>query len=97
MKINCCQLAKEQSFGFFHDILDEHWRLAQQIHAQSFPNHYNKDHTNKYSHALSDRTISSLQKSQFWYAENFQQEFNCPYSQRLPPDSDPDGPKWICE
>ena len=32
-------LAKEQSFGYFTDITNENWRIAQRHHASLFPNY----------------------------------------------------------
>ena len=59
-------LAYDQSFGFFDDIRDNHWKIFQKIHAQVFPNHFIKP--------LSTEPISN---APFWYAENFQEEFHC--------------------
>jgi len=78
-------LALKQSFGFFTDIPEDQWRIAQEIHAKTFPNHFRK-------------TILSFDElSARWYAENFQEEFHCAYSRRIPSNSYPDGPKWICD
>jgi hypothetical protein len=41
--------------------------------------------------------MDQIEKSSFWYGENFQIEFHCPYAQRLPTDSMADGPKWVCD
>ena len=33
-------LAKEQSFGYFTDITNDNWRIAQKHHASLFPNYH---------------------------------------------------------
>ncbi len=79
-------LAKNQSFGFFDDISDEHWKLAQQHHKALFPNYFNDLHI--YSNGPGDKgKIDRLRKSSWWNGENFQVEFICPLARRLPPDS----------
>lgn len=62
-----------------------------------FPNHY---HTtlNNYSNGPKDKgNHKKLSKSNYWNGENFQVEFHCPLAQRVPTDSQADGPKWICD
>lgn len=91
-------LAKEQSFGYFTDITNENWRIAQAHHASLFPNYY--DDLNKFSNGPNDKgRKEKLQKSMnhHWYGYNFQVEFVCPLSRRLPSDSMADGPKWVCD
>mmetsp|Transcript_5557 Transcript_5557/g.15704 ORF Transcript_5557/g.15704 Transcript_5557/m.15704 type:complete len:400 (-) Transcript_5557:72-1271(-) len=93
-------LAHQQSFGFFDDISDHHWRIAQSIHRQAFPNYFSS--AERYSHAMSMPKNSpafrkALDGSKDWNAENFQEEFHCPLAQRLPSNSDGDGPKWVCD
>lgn len=91
-------LAKEQSFGYFTDITNDNWRIAQMHHASLFPN-YHADLT-KYSNSPQDMgRYDNLRKSNnhYWYGQNFQVEFICPLARRLPPDSMADGPKWICD
>jgi hypothetical protein len=94
---NNFQLALDQSLGFFDDISESNWKRAQTIHARLFPNHY-RGHLNKYSSTIHDRgDIKRLTPSKDWNAENFQEEFHCAYSQRIPSDSNGDGPKWVCD
>ena len=91
-------LAKEQSFGYFTDITNENWRIAQRHHASLFPNYY-ADLT-KFSNGPNDKgQYNKLVKARnhMWYGENFQVEFICPLARRLPSDSVADGPKWICD
>jgi hypothetical protein len=38
-----------------------------------------------------------LGRSNFWNGENFQEEFHCSLAQRIPTDSQADGPKWVCD
>ncbi len=76
-------LASKQSFGFFTDIPESQWRVAQGIHAKSFPNCYGGD--------------ASAAVANKWYAENFQEEFHCGGARRIPSNSMGDGPKWVCD
>jgi len=96
-KTNNYDLAKEQSFGFFDNILEDDWKRAQEIHATLFPNHYSKD-LMKYSSGPDDKgNIPNLRRSSYWNGENFQEEFHCALAQRLPSNSQADGPKWVCD
>jgi hypothetical protein len=78
------ELAIKQSFGFFTDITDDQWRLAQKIHAKVFPNIYGDQES-----VVSDTSV--------WYGSNFQEEFHCAAARRLPSNPLPDGPKWVCD
>lgn len=70
-------LAYNQSFGFFDDIRDDDWKIAQRIHAKTFPNTF-RGKPEKYSNGINDRgKIEKLRWSAHWYAENFQEEFHC--------------------
>lgn len=90
-------LAYNQSFGFFDDVTDRQWKLSQVLHAKTFPNHFSTD-LSQYSSTIDDKgNVPKLKKSPFWYAENFQEEFHCAHSQRIPSDSNGDGPKWVCD
>lgn len=91
-------LAKEQSFGYFTDITNENWRVAQRHHASLFPNYYADHGLTKFSNGPNDKgKPDKLGKSNTWYGQNFQVEFICPLARRLPSDSVADGPKWICD
>jgi hypothetical protein len=93
-------LAYQQSYGFFDDIPDEQWNRLQEIHSKMFPNYYEQNiYKNLYSTKMVDlaKYMDQIEKSSFWYGENFQIEFHCPYAQRLPTDSMADGPKWVCD
>ena len=93
---NNYQLAYRQSFGYFDDITDAQWKRAQTIHAKLFPNHWGD--LQKYSSSIHDKgNTPKLRPSQNWNAENFQEEFHCLNSQRIPTDSNGDGPKWVCD
>ena len=75
-------LAYNQSFGFFDNIPDSDWKIAQTLHAKAFPNHF-REVPNEYSSKIEDKAnIAVLKKSPFWYAENFQEEFHCEYEIR---------------
>eukprot|EP00928_Gymnodinium_smaydae_P013628 TRINITY_DN14960_c0_g1_i1.p1 TRINITY_DN14960_c0_g1~~TRINITY_DN14960_c0_g1_i1.p1 ORF type:complete len:335 (+),score=32.38 TRINITY_DN14960_c0_g1_i1:73-1077(+) len=90
------QLAYEQSFGYFDDIPQEHWERKQEIHAKLIPNHFGDLQAN--SNGPNDETnYPKLTRSRFLYAENFQEEFRCSMAQRVPTNSQSDGPKWICD
>ena len=90
------ELARSQSWGYFDDITDEHWRTAQRYHAALFPNYY-RDLT-KYSNGPKDKgDYQQLRNSNMWWGANFQVEFICPLARRLPSDSMADGPKWVCD
>ena len=70
-------LAYGQSFGFFDDIRESDWKLAQKLHAKTFPNHF-RDTPYKFSHSINDKGKRvALDKAPDWYAENFQEEFHC--------------------
>lgn len=84
------QLAFEQSGGFFDDISDSSWKRLQQIARRTWPNHFSKDLQQYANHPTKD-------KSNWWNAENFQEEFHCQFAERLPSDSNGDGPKWVCD
>ena len=38
-----------------------------------------------------------LKNSHKWNGQNFQIKFHCPLAQRVPPTSQGDGPKWVCD
>ena len=89
------RLAYDQSYGFFDDVPEDAWKVAQSIHARMFPNHQD---LSKFANGIGDfRKVPALQKSKDWNAANFQEEFHCSLSQRIPTTSDPDGPKWVCD
>ena len=84
-------LAFRQSFGFFTDITDEQWEIAQKLHAKTFPNHFHPK-------VLSlEEMKSKSHDGHRWYSENFQEEFHCALAQRIPSTSEADGPKWVCD
>jgi Methyltransferase domain len=56
------RLAREQSFGFFDDIPNHIWQRAQQIHAKTFPNFYQR---NKHLFFSVDMTKKSQQARNF--------------------------------
>lgn len=92
------KLAYQQSFGFFDDISDEQWKQAQRIHARLFPNFYIPGNLTLYSNGYEDKgKFHKLKKSNWWNAQNFQEEFHCAAAQRIPADSAGDGPKWVCD
>ncbi len=75
------QLAFSQSLGYFDDVPERQWKIAQHLHAKAFPNHFGKPPI-RYSNTINDKgKIPKLQKSSHWYAENFQEEFHCTYLQ----------------
>ena len=87
-------LAKEQSDGFFTDITNTNWQIAQTYHAKLFPNYYST--LEQFSNGPGDKgKINMLRNSNKWYGQNFQVEFICPLARRLPSDSMMDGPKWV--
>lgn len=91
-------LSYQQSFGFFDDIPDEDWKRMQQIKRRTWPNHNNKSPLDKFAHSMG--TKDWKRKSNWWYAENFQEEFHCRFAERLPAsgwDGLGDGPKWVCD
>jgi len=96
------ELAHNQSHGFFDDISNDDWRRLQNITYETWPNHYSKD-LMKYHTALvkgSSRVPNGRwhkKNSNWWYAENFQEEFHCQFAKRIPSDSNGDGPKWVCD
>lgn len=89
-------LARVQSYGFFTDISDANWMIAQQSHASLFPNFY-KDLMEHANGPKDKGHAARLGRSNFWNGQNFQVEFICPLARRLPPDSMADGPKWVCD
>lgn len=89
-------LAREQSFGYFTDITNENWQIAQTYHAKLFPNYF--ANLDKFSNGPKDKgKTERLRKANYWYGQNFQVEFICPLARRLPSDSTADGPKWVCD
>ena len=50
-------LAKAQSYGFFDDVTDEHWRLYQKVA---------KDHTN---HMYPNKPLTNIGQPNAWYQE----------------------------
>ena len=91
-------LAFRQSYGFFDDITDAHWKIAQHLHKRAFPNFFAASKLRKYANVASDRgKYKKLGRSSWWNGENFQQEFTCPHAQRIPSTSEADGPKWVCD
>lgn len=91
------ELARKESFGFFDDIPQKNWKRAKEIHANLFPNHYTKDFM-MYANGPNDKNVyKKLSRSKDWNGENFQEEFHCALAQRLPTDSQADGPKWVCD
>jgi hypothetical protein len=70
-------IAYNQSLGFFDDIRDGDWKIAQQLHAKAFPNHFTET-PNRFSSKINDKgNRKALDKAPEWYAENFQVEFHC--------------------
>lgn len=71
------QLASQQSFGFFDDIPENQWKIAQTIHAKAFPNHF-REALHK---PFLNEDIPSIKElaSARWYAENFHEEFHCTF------------------
>ena len=99
------RLAYEQSYGYFDDITNADWMKRQEMHALVFPNH-DSPHFTQYSHEhfpSSSKQISKEEKykiltlSGSWFADNFQVEFTCPLSRRVPTAVSGDGPKWVCD
>eukprot|EP00934_Nitzschia_sp_Nitz4_P000862 Nitzschia sp. Nitz4//scaffold18_size181773//18013//18870//NITZ4_001895-RA/size181773-processed-gene-0.40-mRNA-1//-1//CDS//3329539951//862//frame0 len=82
------QLAFKQSFGFFDDILDDHWKRMQEYHANYFPNH---------APNIQEFAGNSSKKSHMWYFGNFHPEFHCAMLQRIPLYLKQDGAKWVCD
>lgn len=61
-------LAKEQSFGFFTDIRDENWKIAQRYHSSLFPNYYADPQI--YSNGNNDKgKTKQLRNSHMWYGQ----------------------------
>jgi hypothetical protein len=61
-------LAKEQSFGFFTDISNENWLIAQRYHSSLFPNYYAD--LQKYSNGIGDRgKVNNIRNSNMWYGQ----------------------------
>ena len=88
-------LAHAQSFGFFTDIPDSAWKIAQRLAAKTFPNEHQ---IQKYANGPNDKGKSSkLRYSNRWNGHNFQEEFHCAFAQRIPSSSLADGPKWVCD
>lgn len=91
---NSYWLASSQSEGFFDDISNAHWKIAQKYHAAMFPNFYHD--LARYSHGAGDKKDwSKLRQANLWYGDNFQVEFICPLARRMPSTSMADGPKWV--
>jgi hypothetical protein len=74
----------------------QNWRHAQEIHSKMFPNH--APNLRQYSNpAIIKDRAAELKHSNFWKAQNFQEEFHCAYAQRIPTAGGADGPKWVCD
>mmetsp|Transcript_25196 Transcript_25196/g.37218 ORF Transcript_25196/g.37218 Transcript_25196/m.37218 type:complete len:341 (-) Transcript_25196:127-1149(-) len=103
------ELARKQSYGFFDDIPTKSWKLLQTIQRDTFPNYYierkGEESLLRYSNTMAHsptslgKTIDFLAKSNWWYGENFQVEFNgCTFMRRVSSiNSHADGPKWVCD
>ena len=91
------RLAREQSFGFFDDITNENWQVLQEIHARAFPNHYEATLERHSGDLMHKKDRQAVKEAQSWYAQNFQEEFHCAGTQRIPSSSSGDGPKWVCD
>lgn len=61
-------LANEQSFGFFTDISNTNWQIAQRYHANLFPNYYAD--LKKFSNGPNDKgKVKNLARSNMWYGQ----------------------------
>ena len=94
------KLAYNQPDGFFYDIPDHNWKILQKVVYQTWPNHW--ETTRNYATILKEGKgihgkWEQFEKSNWWNAENFQEDIHCQYAQRIPSNSNGDGPKWVCD
>ncbi|KAL7527134.1 hypothetical protein ACHAXR_001822 [Thalassiosira sp. AJA248-18] len=90
-------LALSQSFGFFDDITDEHWRLLQKIYFDHV-NHKYPDKPLTNNPAFDKRTHGGWNSPHAWYQNNYEPNFpGCQFEKRIGQNMNGDGPKWICD
>lgn len=79
-------VASRQSFGFFHDVTEEQWRVHQTIWQQ-----YSK-------HMYPQQPLRQLPTGvTAWYQENYDPNFSCAFERRIGGTGNGDGPKWVCD
>jgi hypothetical protein len=84
------QLALDQSYGFFQDISELHWKLLQQISQANLP-HLDPDDPLKFTDTARRGTTPS------WYQSNYEPDFSCQFERRVGGNGNGDGPKWVCD
>ena len=75
------------------------YQSEREHHGRIIPAGKASEYLEQYSNGPNDRGtgVAKLGQSKHWYAQNFQEEFHCPLAQRLPSNSQGDGPKWVCD
>lgn len=87
-----CQLAMNESFGFFDDILDSSWEMQKQRDRET-PHYCNKN-------MFLCNPNGGESEPKGWYQNNWEPTFTCQHERRLGGDTPlalGDGPKWICD
>ena len=101
-------LARSQSFGFFYDISNDHWRLYKDIYNthidHRYPNHpmtYNPEGTAQNSDPIMWSRRNNWPSGYFsyaaWWQNNYEPNFSCPFEKRVGIPMNGDGPKWVCD
>jgi len=101
-------LARSQSFGFFYDITDEHWRLFRKIYMEHENHRYPDKPLTFNPEAKTNEARPEIYKNRnsqwsgwssyaAWYQNNYEPNFSCPFEKRIGEPMNGDGPKWVCD
>lgn len=89
-------LAKKQSFGFFDDITDEHWKLLQHLVAVHV-NHKFTEQPLTHNPHFDKRKMKYFNSYPAWWQTNYEPNFSCQFERRIGKNMNGDGPKWVCD
>jgi len=99
-------LARDQSFGFFYDVTNEHWRLWQTIYSKHENHRYPNKPLTYHPDARADQADRRIRRNRkdygpdsypAWWQNNYEPNFSCPFEMRVGVPMNGDGPKWVCD
>lgn len=88
-------LASSQSYGFFDDVTDKHWKRLQKI-AVEHVNHKYPEQPLTHNPLFDKRKIHTTSYPAWWQT-NYEPNFSCQFEKRVGWNTNGDGPKWVCD
>ena len=89
------QLANDQSYGFFHDVTTEQWKLHQLI-VSKHERYRNPENPLEFVPGRAKNTRwSSYNSAEAFYGSNYEPNFSCAFERRIGGNGNGDGPKWV--